>query len=404
MDSLTQMVLGAACGEAVLGKKIGNKALVLGAIGGTIPDLDVLANFVLDQLDALAFHRGPMHSLLFACIFPFIIGFFIKKFYDSGIFNYKAYRIFGFVFSILIFLGIGGVLSAILIFILSTQGYLYVAILVLLGFFFFRYVYKNYLIKSQEFPSANYFDYVKLFFLSIITHPLLDALTTFGTQLFWPFSNHRYAVSNISIVDPIYTFPFLGTVIACGFFDKSDRRRTIINYTGIIISSLYMIGTLYTKSKVETVFKNSLESNSINYSRMLTTPTILNNILWYGIAESDSVYYCGYYSIFDSKKSVDLTPVPKSRDITEPYKETKLIKTLAWFSEYYYNAMPTNGDTIQYNDLRYGTMSFKFDKAEDFIFHFNLLKVDQGINLLPEERPKNNRRDLKTFWERLKGN
>ena len=66
--------------------------------------------------------------------------------------------------------------------------------------------------------------------------------------------------------------------------------------------------------------------------------------------------------------------------------------------------MPTNGDTIQYNDLRYGTMSFKFDKAEDFIFHFNLLKVDQGINLLPEKRPKNNRRDLKTFWERLKGN
>ena len=81
MDSLTQLVLGAACGEAVLGKKIGNKALVLGAIGGTIPDLDVLANFVLDQLDALAFHRGPMHSLLFACIFPFIIAFFIKKFY-----------------------------------------------------------------------------------------------------------------------------------------------------------------------------------------------------------------------------------------------------------------------------------------------------------------------------------
>lgn len=88
------------------------------------------------------------------------------------------------------------------------------------------------------------------------------------------------------------------------------------------------------------------------------------------------------------QKSVELSPVPKSRDITDPYRETKLIKTLSWFSEYYYNAMPTNGDTIQYNDLRYGTMSFKFDKAEDFIFHFNLLKVDEGINLLPEERPK----------------
>jgi inner membrane protein len=38
MDSLTQIILGAACGEAVLGKKIGNRALLFGAIGGTIPD------------------------------------------------------------------------------------------------------------------------------------------------------------------------------------------------------------------------------------------------------------------------------------------------------------------------------------------------------------------------------
>ena len=42
MDSLSQLVLGAAVGEAVLGRKLGNKAILWGAIGGTIPDLDVL--------------------------------------------------------------------------------------------------------------------------------------------------------------------------------------------------------------------------------------------------------------------------------------------------------------------------------------------------------------------------
>ena len=47
MDSITQIVLGAACGEAVLGKKIGNKALLFGAIGGTIPDLDVFLGFAI---------------------------------------------------------------------------------------------------------------------------------------------------------------------------------------------------------------------------------------------------------------------------------------------------------------------------------------------------------------------
>ena len=44
MDSLTQIVLGAACGELAAGKKIGNRALLWGAIGGTIPDLAVLSN------------------------------------------------------------------------------------------------------------------------------------------------------------------------------------------------------------------------------------------------------------------------------------------------------------------------------------------------------------------------
>ena len=50
MDSLTQIVLGAAVGEIALGRKIGNRALIWGAIGGTIPDLDVLANPFMDDI------------------------------------------------------------------------------------------------------------------------------------------------------------------------------------------------------------------------------------------------------------------------------------------------------------------------------------------------------------------
>ncbi len=70
MDSLTQIVLGAACGEIALGKKIGNKALLSGAIGGTIPDLDVFIGKLLytNKIQAMAFHRGFMHSLLFALL------------------------------------------------------------------------------------------------------------------------------------------------------------------------------------------------------------------------------------------------------------------------------------------------------------------------------------------------
>lgn len=64
MDSLTQAALGAAVGEAVLGKRLGNRALAWGALFGTLPDLDVLLSPLLSQSWNLWWHRGPSHSLL----------------------------------------------------------------------------------------------------------------------------------------------------------------------------------------------------------------------------------------------------------------------------------------------------------------------------------------------------
>ena len=66
MDSLSQIVLGAAVGEIMLGKKLGNKGQLLGAIAGTIPDLDVLLNpFFTDEITKLNIHRGYSHAVLF---------------------------------------------------------------------------------------------------------------------------------------------------------------------------------------------------------------------------------------------------------------------------------------------------------------------------------------------------
>ncbi len=67
MDSLTQIVLGASVGEVVLGKKVGNKAMLYGAIAGTIPDLDVIARNFTDTITANEMHRGFTHSFYFLC-------------------------------------------------------------------------------------------------------------------------------------------------------------------------------------------------------------------------------------------------------------------------------------------------------------------------------------------------
>ena len=84
MDSLTQIVLGAACGQMVLSKKIGNKAFLYGAIGGTIPDVDVFIGRFLysNEIQAMAFHRGFMHSILFAVIGAVFFGWITFKAYN----------------------------------------------------------------------------------------------------------------------------------------------------------------------------------------------------------------------------------------------------------------------------------------------------------------------------------
>lgn len=80
MDSLTQIVLGAAVGEAVLGRKVGNKAMLYGAIAGTIPDLDTFVGYFTDTITAIEIHRGFSHSILFAILFAPVFGFLISKF------------------------------------------------------------------------------------------------------------------------------------------------------------------------------------------------------------------------------------------------------------------------------------------------------------------------------------
>jgi len=405
VDSITQMVLGAACGEVVLGKKIGNKALVWGAVAGTIPDLDVMANFFMGELDSLAFHRGPMHSLIFACLMPFLLSWLVLKFYKSGIYNNNYYKRISFVLASLLFVVIAGILSFLVIYLVHWIG-IFVPILLSIGLYFLiKTIYINYLCKKQDAPTASYFEWTGLFFLSIVTHPLLDALTTFGTQLFWPFSNYRVAISNIAILDPIYTLPFLGTVIACGFFDKSDRRRSQINWIGICVSSAYMMGTLITKNHVDQVMKMSLEKQQIQVDKSMSCPTILNNILWFAIAKKDTSYYCGYYSIFDKVAKIDsIYRIDQNKKLLDPYIHQKSLQILTWFSDDYYSAMDMGEDKIQYNDLRYGTFSFRFDRPKDYIFHFNLIKKGSEIQVSSErDRPVQSRAELIQFWNRIKG-
>ncbi len=375
MDSLTQIVLGAAMGEAVAGRKIGNKAMLWGAIAGTIPDLDVFVGPILrwSAEDSLAFHRGITHSLLFAVLVPLLLAWYTSWLYGNGYHKRKNVKQATGAAGLLFMLFCGSIVG----FIAYTAGglismsiTLLVALLIIAGL---SVLLNNSLMKGQQGDVfMSYGRWYLLFFLAVLTHPILDSCTGYGTQLLQPFSDLRVQWHNISVADPLYTLPFLLLLLLAATRGKHNKWRTILNYAGIAYSLLYLSWTLRNKYVVDQIFRDSLAKKEITYSRHLTTPTILNNLLWHCIAESDSVYYDGFYSLFDSKDEVELYEIQKNHElITMP--DDKRAKIIKWFTNDYYGVMVYDKDTIQVNDLRYGPyIEGQTDSTTDYIFPFLL--------------------------------
>ena len=399
MDSFTQIALGATVGEAVLGKKIGNRAMLWGAVGGTIPDLDVITNVVTDEMTALAFHRGISHSFLFAFIAPLAIGYAADKLYKSGFYKRKDYKLWvmigGMLFYALLALGVN-------IIPVVAGGSLYLPMVIgalVIGAGLFWWIWKGYFTAELEEVNASWKDWYWLLFWSIFTHPILDCCTTYGTQVFQPFSDYRVAFNNISVVDPIYTFPIIICLFLAARLMRNHSKRRLFNYVGLVLSTVYLFFGFYHKHQVDQLFEKTLAVENIEYSRYMTSPTIFNNVLWNCLAEGDSAYYHGMYSFYDKEKKVTMVNVfPKNHDWIAAHKEDHDMKTLQWFSNNYYNVIRRSDGKMQLNDLRFGVLGDKATEESDYVFRF-ILEEENGE--LKARQTRESREAIGTTMEKL---
>ena len=333
MDSLTQIVLGAAVGEAVLGKKVGNKAILYGAIAGTIPDLDVLARYFVDTVTATEWHRGFSHSIFFSILFAPIFGWLIWKL------NPKA--------------------------------------------------------------DAHWKDWSRLMFWGLFTHPILDAFTTWGTQLFWPFKI-RLAFQNIFVIDPLYTLPFLVFLIITMFQKRTSAKRRKYNRLGLIISSAYLVLTLILKGFAYQQFTDNLISQGIAYKEMDIRPAPFSTVLWTANIEVDDAYLIANYSFLDTQP-IQFTAYPKNRELLGNLETNDKIVRLISIAEGWYTISKKNGKLL-FNDLRFGLLSLKADE-ERFAFTYELINTPNGLEVLETPKtPSDADGLLESLWERILGN
>ena len=331
MDSLTQIVLGAAVGEAVLGKKVGNKAMLYGAIAGTIPDLDVYIGKLFDTVTALELHRGFTHSILFSIVFGWIFGWLIS------------------------------------------------------------------LYEKNASPK----EWMQLMFWGLVTHPILDAFTTWGTQLFWPF-DYRLAFKNIFVIDPLYTLPFLVFLLMTMFQPKNSKKRRKYNNLGLIVSSSYMLLTIIIKGITYTKFEQALDNQEIVYNEIETKPTPLNAVLWSANVETKDAYLIGYYSLFDTKP-IEFYSYPKNHHLLGKYNKDTKVKRLIKITKGWYT-ISEKDNTLYLNDLRFGLLSVA-PNFQQFAFSFKIAEEHNIVTV--EEVPRNREKAkqlLKNLWLRIQGN
>ncbi|MGO3181199.1 MAG: metal-dependent hydrolase [Aequorivita sp.] len=331
MDSLTQIVLGAAVGEAVLGKKIGNKAMLLGAIAGTIPDFDVAAGFFTDTVSALEIHRGFTHSIIFAVgvglLFAWLLALWDKR--------------------------------------------------------------------------ATLKEWWLFWFLTFVTHPLLDAHTTWGTQLFWPL-DLRLAYKNIFVIDPLYTVPFMIFLILAMLQKRGSIKRRKFNNLGLIISSAYMLLTIVLKGITYQKFQNALNNQEIDYLSLQNKPSPFNTILWTANVETDDSFLIGDYSFFDTQP-IKFHAHHKNHELLGDLIEEDKIQRLIDVVDGWYTVTKRD-DELLFNDLRFGLMSID-PNTDKYAFSYILEKENGELKITEESKDRSDaKRLLGDLWQRIGGN
>jgi inner membrane protein len=213
------------------------------------------------------------------------------------------------------------------------------------------------------------------FWLALITHPLLDWCTTYGTQLLWPLDRTPYALGSIFIIDPVYTLPLLLATLVVGFSTQLERQRRWLR-GALWVSSGYLLWCLLAQSWVHSRTQPLLASLNLPADTPVhVSPAPLNSLLWrIVVIDPDGGWYEGWFSLLSESTPQALQQHAGLRAPTTI--DLPPLRRLAAFSHGWY-ALREEADTLWYADLRMGAqpwLAFRFALAQrDTFGHWQAL-------------------------------
>lgn len=190
--------------------------------------------------------------------------------------------------------------------------------------------------------------------LALITHPLLDLMTVYGTQLAIPFTDLPFAIGSIFIIDPLYTAPLLIGVSAALIASRDRPGHGLRwNLAGLALSTAYLAWGAAAQQYVTSIAVASVRAQDIQAQRLLVTPTPFNSVLWRVLVIEADSYAEGYYSLLDRNRQVSFDHFARGDALYRQSRENWYVDRIAWFSHGFFRMQRKEG-VLLISDLRMG--------------------------------------------------
>jgi len=196
-----------------------------------------------------------------------------------------------------------------------------------------------------------------LFVLAMLSHPLLDWCTSYGTQLLAPFSARRFAVDAVAIIDPGYSLVLLAALVVGAWRGLATRSAALASVGALVLTTAYLGHGLALNREAEAQARGQLAAEGVREAQVRAYPTLLQPYLRRLVVRHGDEVRVGWLSLW-SPRPVEWRRFSSARDpLVQAARETEEGRILEWFAmgqtvaALYSSA---TGAVVEIDDLRYG--------------------------------------------------
>ena len=189
--------------------------------------------------------------------------------------------------------------------------------------------------------------------LPLLSHPLIDALTVYGTQLWWPARESPTMWATLFIIDPMVLLPVWIGAVAAWRWREQPRARTWAA-GGLVVCIAYVGWSMLAKQLVERAVDDSLAGTAYAQAPHFTVPSPFNTLLWRVVVTTPDGYLEGYRSLIADRGPIRFRAYPSDRTTLAEVAGFPDVERLRWFASGFVKAQ-RRADEVVISDLRMGS-------------------------------------------------